>query len=107
MKTQILRSLCAQNYKTLNQQNPGFMSNIFKLSSSNRVTRKDSVLNLQIERPNQANFDEESLRALESDIWNNLPSHIKFAKSLSTFKNLIKFWNSVSCQCDLCKIFHK
>ena len=98
MKTQILRSLRAQNYKTINQQNPGFMSNIFKLSFSNRVTRKKPVLNLQIVRPNQVNFDEESLSALGSEIWNNLPLHIKFAKNLSTFKNLKKFWNSVSCQ---------
>ena len=98
MKTQILRSLRAQNYKTINQQNPGFMCNIFKLSSSNRVTRKKPVLNLQIVRPNQVNFDEESLSALGSEIWNNLPLHIKFAKNLSTFKNLKKFWNSVSCQ---------
>ena len=58
MTTQRLRSLCTEIYKTLNQLNPGFMSNIFKLSTSNRAARKQQVLNLETIRPNQVNLVE-------------------------------------------------
>ena len=92
MITPRLKFLCTEIYKTLNQLNPRFMSNIFKLSSSNRAARKQQVLNLETIRPNQVNFDEKSLRALCPKMWNNFPRHIKSAGNLSTFKNLIKSW---------------
>ena len=83
------------------------MSNIFKLPSPNRAARKQQVLNLETTRPNQFNFGEKSLRSLGPKIWNNLPPHTKSAENLSTFKNLIKSWDGVSCQCNLCKTFEK
>ena len=87
-------SLFTEIYKTLNQLNPVFMSNIFKLLFSNRAARKQQVLNLETIRPNQVNFAETSLRALGRKIWNNLPPHIKSAENLSL--------DGVSCQCILC-----
>ena len=92
MITPRLKFLCTEIYKTLNQLNSRFLSNIFKLSLSNRAARKQQVLNLETIRPNQVNFDEKSLRALCPKMWNNLPRHIKSAGNLSTFKNLIKSW---------------
>ena len=56
MTTQRLRSLCIEIYKTLNQLNPGFMSNVLKLSSSNRAARKQQVLYLETIKLNQVNF---------------------------------------------------
>ena len=38
--TQKTMSSCTETYKTLNQLHPGFTSNIFKLSSSNRAVCK-------------------------------------------------------------------
>ena len=73
------------------------MSDIFKLSSSNRVARKQQILNLETIRLNQVNFGEKRLRALGPKIWNNLPPHTKSAEILSTFKNLIESRDDVSC----------
>ena len=101
------RSLCTEIYNTLNQLNPGFFSDIFKLSSSNRAARKQQVLNLETTRPSHFNFSEKNLRALDRKIWNNLLPPIKSAENLSFFKNLIKSWDGVSCQCNLCKTFEK
>ena len=47
MATQRYRLLCTGMYETLNQLNPGFMSNIFKLSSSDKAARKQQVVNFQ------------------------------------------------------------
>ena len=82
MATQRLRSLCTEMYKTLNQLNPGFTSNIFKLSSSNRAAKR--------------------LRALGHKTWNNPPPYINSTESLSNFKFVIKFWEGLSYQCNLC-----
>ena len=83
------------------------MSNIFKLSSSNRAARKQQVLNLETIRANQVNFYEKSLRALVPKIWNNLPPHIKSVENLPVFKCLIKYWYGFFCQRNLCKTFDK
>lgn len=56
MTAKRLKSLCTEIYKTLNQLNLGYMSNIFKLSSS-RATCKQHFLNLKIICLNQVNFD--------------------------------------------------
>lgn len=40
MTDEINKPLSTKIYKILNQSNPGFMSNIFKLSSSNWAARK-------------------------------------------------------------------
>ena len=107
MATQRLRSLRKEIYKTLNQLNPGFMFNIFQLSSSNRATPKQQVLNLEAIKPNQVNFGKKKLRGKGPKIWENPPPHIKFAENLSTFESLIKSWDGVSCQCNLSKAFVK
>ena len=81
------------------------MSNIFKLSSSNRAARKHQVLYFETIKPNQANFFQKVLRALVLKIWSNLPEHLNFAENLSNFKNAIKSWNGDFCQRNLCKTF--
>ena len=77
---------------------------MFKLFSSNRAACKQQVLNLETVR---LNFDEKSLRALGPKTRDYHPPHIKSAENLSTFKNLIKSWDGVSCQCNSCKIFKR
>ena len=47
MATQRYRLPSTEIYKTLNELNPRFMSNIFILSCSNKAARKQQVVNFQ------------------------------------------------------------
>jgi len=99
---QRLRRLCIEIYKTVNNLNPIFMQDIFKLRKTTFIPREKYKNNLQVIRPNQETFGTKSLRCTGPKIWNSLPAHIKGADSLKTFKNLIKNWNGVSCICSTC-----
>ena len=92
MTTERLRSLCAEVYKTLNQLNPRFISNMFKLSSANWAARKQQVFNLETIRLNQVNFSEKKFGSSGSKK-NETTSHyisnlLKIFQSLRVSQNL-------------------
>ena len=81
------------------------MSNIYIIVLKQGYKQQD--LNPDTIRPNQVNFGAKSLRAPGPKIWNNLSQPIKSPENHSTSNNLLKSWDSVSCQCHLCKTFEK
>ena len=103
MNIRRLRTLCVESYKTLNDLNPGFMNNIFKLKIDGREVCDKYKLNLDIPKWNQRTFGYKSLKVLGPKIWNNLPYHVKFSDNLDTFKNLLKNWDGNLCKCNLSK----
>ena len=48
-------------------------------------------------------YGECSLKVLGPQVWNALPTELKNAESLFTFKKLIKTWDGPNCQCKMCK----
>ena len=96
--------LCIEIYKTLNDLNPSFMKEIFELRLSSRPAREQYKLNLNTPKKRQVAFGTKMLESLGQKIWNNLPYHIKFAKNLNVFKNIIKKWNGSSCSCNVCAL---
>ena len=76
------------------------MKEIFEKRDENRVT--SNRLNLNIHRRNQVTFGTKSLKFYGPKIWNALPVNIKSAENLNAFKELIKKWNGVSCNCIVC-----
>ena len=98
-----LRSLCIEIFKTLNNINPVFMDEIFELRKTKRAVRNQYKLNLELPIINQVTFGAKSIRYLGPKIWNSLPFHIKSSESLTTFKRIIKNWDTVSCKCPICK----
>ena len=101
MKVNRLRSLCIEIYKSINNINPTYMNELFKLRKTSRVVR--SKLNLDRPAINQVSFGDKNLRYYGSKIWNSLPFHIKSSENLEAFKNIIKNWNDVSCKCKACQ----
>ena len=57
------RTLCIEIYKTLNKLNPGYMNDIFKLRTSDRLTRETYKINLEIPKPNQSLLEQEASEA--------------------------------------------
>ena len=103
MNVRRLRTLCVKIYKTLNDLNPSFMNNIFKLKINSREVRDKYKLNLDIPKWNQRTFGYKSLKVLGPKIWNNLPYHVKSSENLDTFKDLLKNWDGNLCKFCLCK----
>ena len=103
MNVRRLRTLFVEIYKTLNDLNPSFMNNIFKLKINGRKVRDKYNFNLDIPKWNQRTFGYKSLKVLGPKIWNNLPYHVKSSDNLDTFKNLLKNWDGNLCKCNLCE----
>ena len=103
MNVRRLKTLCVEIHKTLNDLNPSFVNNIFKLKINAREVRDKYKLNLDILKWNQTTFGYKSLKALGPKIWNNLPYHVKSSDTFHTFKNLLKNWDGNLCKCNLCK----
>ena len=97
------RTFCVEIYKTLNDLNPSFMNDIFKLKINGREVRDKYKLNLDMPKWNQKTFGYKSLKVLGPKIWKNLPDHVKFSENLDTFKNLLKNWDGNLCKCNICK----
>ena len=103
MNVRRLRTLCVEIYKTLNDLNPSFMNDIFKLKINRREVLDKYKLNLDIPKWNQRTFCYKNLKVLGPKIWNNSPYHIKSSDNLDTFKNLLKNWDGNLCKCNLYK----
>ena len=99
----ILRSLCIEIFKALSNINPVFMNEMFELRKTKRVVRNQYKLNLEVPIINQVTFGAKSIRYVGPKIWNSLPFHIKSSESLTTFKRIIKNWDTVSCKCPICQ----
>ena len=61
------RTQCIEIHRTLNNLNPGYMNNIFKLRNIDRLTREKYKLNLEILK---LFFGKKSLRSCDPKIWN-------------------------------------
>ena len=90
MKVNRVRSLCIEIYKSINNINPMYMNEIFKLRKTSRAVRGIYKLNLDVPTINQVSFGDKSLRYYGPEIWNSLPFHTKSFENLEVFKNIIK-----------------
>ena len=88
---------------SMNNLNPPFMKNFFKLRSSHYSSRKP--YDLKHVRPNQVTFGSNSLESVGPQIWNGLPNKMKSAENLKNFKLMIKEWNGPECKCSACCSF--
>ena len=61
VNVRILRTLCDEIYKTLNDLNPSFMNNVFNLKINGREVRDKYKLNLDIPKWNQKTYGYKSL----------------------------------------------
>ena len=102
MKVNRSRSLCTEIYKLINNINPTYMNEIFKLKKTSRAVRSNYKVNLDVLTINQVSFGDKSLRCYGPKIWNSFPFYIKSSENLEALKNIIQNWNGVSCKCKVC-----
>ena len=107
MKVNRLRSLCIEIYKLINNINPTYMNEIFKLRKISRAVRSNYKLNLDVPTINQVSFGGKGLRYYRPKIWNLLSFHIKSSENLKAFINSMKSWNGISCMCKVCQYYYE
>ena len=90
MKVNRIRSLCIEIYKLINNINPTYMNEIFKLRKISRAVRSNYKLNLDVPTINQVSFGGKSLRYNGSKIWNSLSFHVKSSKNLEAYHKYYK-----------------
>ena len=88
MKVNRLKSLCIEIYKLINNINPTYMNEIFKLRKISRAVCSNYKLNLDVPTINQFSSGGKSLRYCSSNIWNSLSFHIKSSENLEALKIL-------------------
>ena len=102
MNVNRLRILCIKIYKTINNLNPEFMRDLFRLRETSRLIWEKYMLNLNITVHNQITFGSKSLRVFGPKVWNSLLYHIKSCGNLESFKMIIKHWKGTRCNCKVC-----
>ena len=95
-----LRILITEIFKTLNDSNPIFMTDIFHYCQN--VSHKKH--NLHVHSRNTSRYGNNSLCVLGAHIWNSLPENIKSTDSVYKRKNSLKEW--YGCECYLCVAFN-
>ena len=63
---------------------------------------REIKMDLEMPRINQVTFGTRSLRILGPKIWNSLLLNVKSSENLSLFKEVIKNWNGLFCNCRIC-----
>ena len=95
------RAFSIQIFKTVNKPSPPFIAENIQITDLCYSLRNPN--DLAHIRPNQTTFGSKSLLSIGRQILNNLPSEMKSAENLKTFKRLIKYWDGLSCRCSACQ----
>ncbi len=96
-----VRALATEVYKCLTEMSPSFMCNHFTKREIEYDLRDQNVVTL----PNckTVTYGRRSFRYCGAHVWNSVPSHIRSAPTLESFKLMIKSWPGPSWDCVLCK----
>ena len=98
-----INSLMIEVYKYLNGHSPDIMSDIFKLRENMYNLRNFHIF--QTENPRSLKYGLDAIPYRASQLWQQVPTDIREAASLTLFKNRIKTWKCEDCPCRSCKIF--
>ena len=96
-----LQILMTETYKSLNNNSPLIICDLFHLKNIPYGLRNKELL--IIPPANTITYGTNSLLFKASILWNSLPNEYKSAKSVDIFKSNIKKWTENSCQCLICK----
>ena len=96
-----LQLLMTEMFKAINNQSPTFMNEIFPQRNAAYNLRNSNTFTVPI--VHTAKYGTETVRYRGQRIWYTLSQEIKDANSVQQFKNRIKFWKCVDCDCRLCR----
>ena len=84
-------------YQCVNNLAPSFLSELLDLHHNRKSLRSDTQGKLPIPRCSLSQVRDSSIRYAGPRLWNELPQHIKNAKSLASFKKDLKTYLFTNC----------
>ena len=96
-----LQLLMIEMVQTINNQSPTFMNEIFPQRSAAYNFSNANTFTVPI--VHTVKYGTEAVRYRGQRISHTLPQEIEDANSVQQFKNRIKCWKYVDCDCRLCK----
>ena len=98
--TQRLKQIMLQVYKSTNSLGPKYLHDMFEIKTVNYNLR--NTCNLKQPKFNTVKYGKLSLSYEGPALWNILDNQIKESESLNIFKEAIKQWPGISCNCSVC-----
>ena len=96
-----IQALAIEIHKTIHNQNPSFMENIFCIRQHKYST---STQNLVHPKPRTVTYGTETFGYKGNQIWNKIPTKIQNDSDINVLKEYISE-NNVTCTCNLCKLY--
>ena len=89
IKKSVYQSILSHVYKSLNNDSPIYMSDMFKTASQSNINTRQAYSRL-IQPLRKTNMGLNSISYLGSSLWNKLSENIKQSSSLITFRHKVK-----------------
>ena len=90
VKSRIIYKILLLTYKALNGLAPSYLSELLDTYRPSRNLRSSGKHLLTTKKTNTVNCGDRAFSVCAPKLWNNLPLHIRQAKSLSSFKSQLK-----------------
>ena len=90
IKSRINYKIFLLTYQALNGLAPSYLSELLDTYRPSRNLRLSGKLLLTTKKTNTVNYGDRAFSVCAPKLWNNLPLHIRQAKSLSSFKSQLK-----------------
>ena len=95
-----IKSLLIEVYKSLHNESPSILCNVFTRKTSNYNLRTNDLLKLP--PTSTLTYGLNSFTYRGSITWNQTPDNVKKSENLSSFKTNIKHFSNITCNCKLC-----
>ena len=79
------------------------MADILDIRNVNYNLRSQTYF--PVEPINTSHYGQNSIRFYGSKVWNMIPSELRDMSSLEVFKNEIRKWEPIDCNCKLCQTY--
>ena len=82
--------ILVHTYKALYGQAPGYISDMLNVYQPRRTLRSMDSVTVEVPRARTVTYGDRKFQCSAAELWNALPAHIRGAKTLNTFKKLVK-----------------
>ena len=103
LRYKMYNSLLTEVYKYIDGLSPEIMNEVYSTRASIYNTRQFNVFETHIPTSNRYGLN--SIPYKGNQLWNLLPENLESSRSLTLFKNEIKFWQCFNFPCSICKSY--
>ena len=98
-----IQKLMIEFFKILNDMSTPILKDFFELRENSHNVRNFQVIKNDLIKT--VRYGQETISYRGPQLWSLVPTTIKSAETLISFKSKIKSWIALNCPCKLCKTF--